>query len=248
MDDPVRSGAAAAKTFLTQNKLGVLSTISQSQNGFPFGSIVPYDIDPAGNVYIYISLIAEHYKNLRADKRASLIATDCFGSEDPQASARATLLLEFEPVDEQRAPTVKRNYEARFPNSINYEIQHNFLFMIGKPIKVRWIGGFGDIRWFSSADYAAAVPDVLAYDSNEIIKHMNEDHPDALIEIAKANSKLNLTEYSAQMIAICSENMTIRLRKKNVVEDVVAKFPRPVERPEQAREIVIETLKLARKT
>src|SRR6185295_8430683 len=100
MNKPQRSDVSQVKNFLTQHRQGVLSTISVSQKGFPFGSIVPYDIDAQGNVFIYISFIAEHYKNLQADARASLIATDPFGIDDPQAYARATLLATFEPVAE----------------------------------------------------------------------------------------------------------------------------------------------------
>ena len=48
------------------------------------------------------------------------------------------------------------------------------------------IGGFGDIGWVSPDRYRSATPDPLARDAHGIIRHMNEDHPDALFTYVKA--------------------------------------------------------------
>ena len=140
----------------------MLATTSVAAPGYPFGSITPYIIDGAGRITIYISLIAEHYRNLKADSRASILAADPFGGSDPQAHARATVLLTVQPVPDDERAAVSAAYEARFPQSINYEIAHNFVFMRGEPERVRWIGGFGEMSWIDRAAFQSARPDPLA--------------------------------------------------------------------------------------
>ena len=65
-----------ARDFITLNRTGFLSTISVSEAGYPFGSITPYDIDSEGRLIILIADISEHYKNLMADNRGSMLISD----------------------------------------------------------------------------------------------------------------------------------------------------------------------------
>ena len=136
-----------ARALLNQQKFGVLSTISLVSPGYPFGSVTPYALDQAGNLIIYISFLAEHYKNLQADPRASLIVLDWAQISNPQASARLTVLTQFKQVPKEESATVKSIYEDRFPGSIKPEIAANFEFMRGIPEKMRWIAGFGSMSW-----------------------------------------------------------------------------------------------------
>ncbi len=235
----------AARTLLATARYGVLSTLSASTDGFPFGSLTPYIIDEAGRITIYISLIAEHYRNIASDPRASLLVADPFGARDPQAHARATVLLRFSPVADDEVSAVTATYEGRFPASINYDIAHNFLFMRGEPIRVRWIGGFGAIGWIDGRDFAAAQPDPLADGALEIVNHMNEDHADALVELVRGFSSLDPRGKHVQMVGITTEGMTIRLSTHTESEDVIVPFPAPIG-PTEARGAVIQLLKDAR--
>lgn len=234
-----------ARTLLATARYGVLSTLSVSTDGYPFGSLTPYIIDETGRITIYISLIAEHYRNLSKDPRASLLVADPFGAHDPQAHARATVLLRFSPVTESEVSAVTQTYEARFPASINYEIAHNFLFMRGEPLRVRWIGGFGAIGWIDGRDFTAARPDPLAEGALEIVNHMNEDHADALIEIVRGFSSHDPQGKQVQMVGITAEGIAIRLSTLNESEDVIVPFPAPIG-PAEARGAVIRLLKDAR--
>jgi putative heme iron utilization protein len=54
--------------------LPVLSTISLDVPGYPFGSLTPYCFDENGQPIVYISLIAQHTRNIMADPRLSLTA------------------------------------------------------------------------------------------------------------------------------------------------------------------------------
>lgn len=235
----------AARTLLSTARYGVLSTLSVTNDGCPFGSLTPYIIDDSGRITIYISFIAEHYRNLARDPRASLLVADPFGADDPQAHARATVLLRFAPVPTDAVPAVTEAYEARFPASINYEIAHNFLFMRGEPYRVRWIGGFGAIGWIDAPSFIAARPDPLAEGALEIVHHMNEDHADALVDLVRGFSSHDPHGKRVEMIGISAEALTLRLHDAEERETITVPFPAPIGLTD-ARGAVIRLLKEAR--
>lgn len=247
MSDKAEQFAEAARTFILQNRYGMLATISASQGGYPFGSIVPYDVTEEGDIVIYVSLIAEHYKNLSSDPRASLIAANYFAYDDPQAAGRATALCDFIRVSEPEIGPIRSSYETRFPESINHEIAHNFVFMRGMPQRVRWIGGFGDIGWVNSDRYRGASPDPLSRDAFDIMKHMNEDHEEALRMFLKNAGKADPRLGAVRMTEIDSSGFTVILagHGERVAERI--SFSVPVRTPEQARSEFIRMLDEIRK-
>ena len=60
---PETSYAERARTILSLNQVGVLSTNSNKCEGFPFGSTMPYALDDAGRPLFLISAMAMHTKN-----------------------------------------------------------------------------------------------------------------------------------------------------------------------------------------
>jgi putative heme iron utilization protein len=247
MESKAKTRALEARAFLELNRLGILSTASQSHAGFPFGSIVPYDIDTEGRLVIYISLIAEHYKNLKVEPRSSMLVIDPFGVFDPQSRARATVLTTFEAVPDSEHAGVQKRYEARFPGSINYEIAHNFQFFRSEPVKIRWIGGFGDISWITPADLRLAPHDTVAYHGFEIINHMNEDHRDALLDLLRAHSEVPPDESRVEMVSVTSEGFQIASGSPERQRRVTIGFPNRLQSVGDSRTAMIELLKAARK-
>jgi len=238
--------ALKTRDFVTANRFGVLSTVSKSQGGYPFGSLTPYDIDPEGRLYIYISLIAEHFQNLSIDSRASLCITDPFAYSDPQASARATVLGRFVRIEEIKLRAVQESYEHRFPGAVNFEIAHNFLFMELKPERVRWIGGFGEIAWVEGERFCASKPDGLSYVSFSIIEHMNHDHADALLVLTRAFCKEAGEIKKVTMTAIHSHGFRIAYEKQGKRFEETIDFHKPINSAEEARVSIIALLKEAR--
>ena len=80
---PETSYAERARTMLSLNQVGVLSTHSNKCEGFPFGSTMPYALDDAGRPLFLISAMAMHTKNLQADPHASLFVTVPEAQSDP---------------------------------------------------------------------------------------------------------------------------------------------------------------------
>src|SRR3954453_11230278 len=69
---PEPSHAERVRTLVSQAKIATLSTCSRKHVGFPFGSLMPYALDPEGQHIFLISKLAMHTQNLKADQRASL--------------------------------------------------------------------------------------------------------------------------------------------------------------------------------
>ncbi len=238
--------AQEARDFITLNRSGTLSTLSVSHKGFPFGSLTPYDITPEGSIVICVSTIAEHFKNLVSDGRASLFVADPFGNADPQAHARATVLLKFEQVKPDAINATAAAYHARFPHSASTTLTHDFVFMKGTPERIRWIGGFGEIGWVDGAEFIKTTPDILAYTGMDAIRHMNLDHQDALRDYVKAFSSFNPKEYSLLMTHLHSAGFTITLANDSGEEKLEIAFPEILTDASKVREAMIGLLKSCR--
>src|SRR5262249_4316818 len=147
---------------------GVLSTISTRLAGYPFGSVVPYLLDHEARPVILISRLAEHTRNLDADARSSLLVHD--SSTDLQAGARLTLVGNAARVD-QGIDSLKARYLGYFPESERLFALGDFALYRIEPERLRWIGGFGDIRWVAPEDYRAPASH-LAEQEQDILAHM----------------------------------------------------------------------------
>ena len=83
--------AFSAKQLSRTHHSGVLGTHSTSMPGYPFGSVVPYYLTPAGDAIIYISDIALHTRNIKANDKVSLTIFDA-AEDDSQANGRVTIM------------------------------------------------------------------------------------------------------------------------------------------------------------
>ncbi len=164
-----------AKTLVRQQHSGVLSTHSQSVQGYPFGSVVPYFMTTEGNLIIYISQIAQHTRNIKGNTKVSMTMFDS-GQNDSQAAGRVTLLGDAELIDNE---DVTAQYLRLFPQAKGYQQTHDFMFYQIKAERIRYIGGFGKIFWINKSDWLS-LAEQWHHASNEIVQHMNDDHQDAM--------------------------------------------------------------------
>ena len=176
--------AERARTLVHDRVDGVLSTTSVEPAGFPFGSIVTYALDDDGAPLVLMSTMAEHARNLAADPRCSLLVAAAGDGAGRLAVARATLLGELTLVEDGQDDAVARYLEvhpgafwARFPDFAVHRLEVSSL---------RYVRGFGEMGWVTPADYAAAAPDPVAPGEAGIVRHVNDDHADALRTIVAA--------------------------------------------------------------
>src|SRR5438309_925442 len=147
-----------ARRLFLQQSFGVLSTISLDVPGYPFGSVTPYCADEECRPVIYISYIAQHTKNILADPRVSLtVVESTTGSDDVQARGRVTCIADVHPIakSETRGP---ERYFRYFPSAQQYDQTHDFGFFRLELVRIRFIGGFGQIHWVEPKQFMITNP------------------------------------------------------------------------------------------
>jgi putative heme iron utilization protein len=171
----------AARELFLGKSFGVLSTISLDVPGYPFGSVAPYCVDENGQPIIYISMIAQHTRNIVSDPRVSLtVVEEDIDSDDVQARGRVTCIADAKHIDaSDESAAAGARYFRYFPSSRQYEQTHDFTFFKLELVRIRFIGGFGQIFWIEPAEFVLKNPFSPAQEL-QIIQHMNNDHADVI--------------------------------------------------------------------
>ena len=217
------SSARQARELYARRHQGILSTLSLSMPGYPFGSVVTFAPDRQQRPLILISSIAEHTRNIKNDRRVSLTLTE--GGDDSQAEARLTLLGNASPVPETEIEDAAARYYRRFPHAAGYHRVHDFSFYRIEPLRGRYIGGFGSIHWIEAE--ALSLPNPFSEaDEAGMIEHMNRDHADAMLAYCKLFG-IEIGNETPRMSAIDSEGFDLMLghRLARIAFDVPAQTP-----------------------
>jgi hypothetical protein len=223
----------SARALLLEQKHGVLSTHSVAVPGYPFGSVTPYCLDRTGRPVILISRIAQHTKNIIADPRVSLTVVES-ADHDIQAHGRLTYLANAINITDEIEDVGERYYQY-FPSSAGYHETHDFSFYRLEPVRVRFIGGFGEIYWIGPADFLRANP-FTTKQERMITEHMNADHQAALKHYCRSLKNLDLDDHqSVTMVGIDGEGFDLlvgqRLHRLS--------FEQPVANMEEARQALV---------
>lgn len=198
--------ARQARELLLKEYRGVLSTHSKSMPGFPFGSVVPYCLDADGNPLILISRIAQHTHNLQKDPKCSLLVGER-DAEDVQAVGRLTVMAEAHKLaDPEAIEAAAGRYYRYFPESSQYHSAHDFDFWVLKPVRHRYIGGFGAIHWLDNVTLANPFANKAEV---SMVEHMNDDHANAIAHYVEL-SGLPATA-AATLVGLDTEGMHLRI-------------------------------------
>jgi putative heme iron utilization protein len=224
--------------------IGSLSTISRKQPGFPFGSLMPYGLDSQGRPIFLISTMAMHTQNLQADPRASLFVTEPDATGDALGSSRVTLIGSAIKIPEPELADARAVYLTGYPDSKYWVDFDDFFFYRMEVIDVYYVGGFGVMGWVPALDYSRAQSDPLVKHKNDIMQHMNADHKDALILLAKRFAGIEAQE--AEMTSVDRLGFHLRLKTQDGVKETRIAFLREVSDTSQTREVFVEMAKQAR--
>ena len=241
---PEPSFAERARTLLYLGRIGSLSTLSRKQPGFPFGSVMPYGLDINGRPVFLISTMAMHTQNLLADPRASLLVTQPDVTGDPLGAARVTLVGNVSSVVQCDLADARKLYLARYENSKYWVDFEDFSFYRMNVVDVYYVGGFGVMGWVTASEYAGAQPDPLADLAAEILEHMNADHKDALVLLARVFAGIGAEE--ASMTSVDRLGFHLRLKTKDGIRGARIAFLRDVTDSSQARKVLVEMVQHAR--
>jgi putative heme iron utilization protein len=155
------------------------ATLATSMEGWPYASLVLVAADHDASPLLLISRLAQHTQNLEGDGRVSLLFDGTAGRDDPLTGPRVTVLGTAARDDDPRA---KARFVARHPSSALYADFADFALWRVRVERAHLVAGFGRIHWVEAAqllhDAAGAAP--LAAGEPEIVRHMNEDHADAV--------------------------------------------------------------------
>jgi putative heme iron utilization protein len=225
-------------------RIGSLSTLSQKQPGFPFGSLMPYALDDRGRPIFLISTMAMHAQNLQADPRASLFVTESGASGDPLGSSRVTLIGSVSRTPVPDLAAARTVYLTHYPDSRYWVDFDDFFFCRMDVLDVYYVGGFGVMGWVTASDYFHAQPDPLLEHKSGIMRHMNVDHKDALVLLAERFAGIQAQE--AEMTSVDRLGFHLRLKTQQGVKGTRVAFSREVSDAAETREVFIEMVRQAR--
>jgi putative heme iron utilization protein len=230
------SPGAAARAYLRGHHGGFLSTLSARLAGYPFGSVAPYVLDHEARPLILISRLAEHTRNIETDARTCLLVND--PGTDLQAGARLTLVGDAARVSHS-VESLQARYLSYFPDAGRLFALGDFALYRIEPRDLRWIGGFGDIRWVPVEAYRPPA-NQLAEAEPDIIAHMNGEHAHNLHDYCRHVYGKNPA--AAHMVGIDCDGFDVR----GDGELLRFEFDAPVADAAAAREALVALARKAR--
>jgi putative heme iron utilization protein len=205
---------------------------------------MPYGLDGLGRPIFLISTMAMHTQNLQADPRASLFVTEPDASGDPLGASRVTLIGTVSRIPEPELAYARTAYLTRYPGSKYWVDFEDFFFYRMDVLDIYFVGGFGAMGWVAASEYSQAQPDPLAEHKRDIMQHMNADHKDALILLAKRFAGVEAQE--AEMTSVDRLGFHVRLKAQDRMRGARIAFLREVSNPAQTREVFVEMVRQAR--
>jgi heme iron utilization protein len=132
------------RALIRQQRWAALSTVDQK--GEPQASMVAYAFsEETGELYLHLSTLAEHTRNLLEHPQASLVISESDdGRADPQELARAGLNGTLIPIDtaDPGYAAARACYLRRLPDAApRFDFGDFALFRL-RVEKVRYVGGF----------------------------------------------------------------------------------------------------------
>lgn len=198
---PRPSLAEEARTLLASAKTGVLSTAAAAAGGHPSGSVVQFALlaDPGSgscSPVLALSSLSAHTRDLAADPRCSLtvLSPGFAGMEDGRVSMACVARKLSEGQEEQKA--ARAAYRLKHPDAFWADFGDFSWWRLdpveGKadPPSARIVMGFGRAGSASLSQLAAAAPDPVSGFSGPVAGHMNADHGDAVLAMARSATGL----------------------------------------------------------
>ena len=176
-----------ARTLLRTSRAGTLAVLNPGTGG-PGVSRVGISTDFDGTPIMLASALAPHTAALLADGRAALLLGET-GKGDPLAHPRISIDCSATQVDRDGPDhqRLRARYLAHQPKAKLYVDLGDFRFFRLVPQSASLNGGFGK-AYALAADLLVArtpVTDAIAAREAAAVEHMNEDHADAVAQMAR---------------------------------------------------------------
>jgi putative heme iron utilization protein len=188
--------------------------------------------------------MAVHTHNLKAEPRASLFVEQIGVDGDPLGAARATLMGTAQMVPSEEIAPVREQYLERHENSRYWVDFADFSFYRLEVMDVYYVGGFGVMGWVSADEYTVTAPDPLADSAAAIIAHMNTDHMDSMLQLARVYAGISGT--AATMTSVDRLGFTLRIKTKEGMKSTRINFLREVASSDETRKALVEMVRLVK--
>jgi len=235
--------AERARTLAHTEHHGSLATHSAVAPGYPFTSLAPFSTDPQGQPVFLFSELAQHTRNLSSNARSSLLVS-CAGADgSAPASARTTLIGDVVRVDDSTSD-LRSRYLQIHPDAGDWVDFADFAFYRMEVRRAYHVSGFGSMGWVEGAKYSAAAVDPLADAAESVIRHMNEDHADALILYARRFADFDAER--AKMSGIDRLGFDLLAERGAERRPLRVAFAAPVHSADEARRALVNMVRKAR--
>jgi len=236
------SAAEEARTIAASTNTGTLATLTAE--GDPWASFVTYGL-LGGAPVLCVSNLAEHGRNLAGDPRASIAIVAPDSGTDPLASGRVTLAGVVEKPTGDELTAARGAHLSAVPAAKYYVDYSDFTLWVLRVHRVRWVGGYGRMDSATGDAYAAAQPDPVQPRAAGAIAHLNADHAESLVAMAKA-----LGGYPDTTLATCTGadryGLDLRVTTERGVAYTRVGYPAPIDSFDELRSATVELARLAR--
>lgn len=232
--------------MVSRSTRGVLSTLSQRFDGFPFGSMVTFATDESGRPILAVSSLSPHTADLLADPRCSLLVNHSSSSSSNESSTSATTVVlvgTAEQVGGAEWAAVRAAYLKRHPDAFWVDFADFHLLRI-QPVKVRVTGNVASfaagasVAELSGDEYLDTPADPIAQFEDAIAGHMNKDHDDAIV--AMVNAALQVKVSSARILHVDQYGMVVETSLRGQVSRVRVAFPRQAESRKDVKDLIVQ--------
>src|SRR4029077_6915026 len=212
------------------------AALATSLGGAPYASLVLLAVDLDASPLLLLSDLAQHSRNIAFDPRVALLLDATEGHPDPLTGPRLTLLGRALPTDDRRSLA---RFIAHHPTRAAYAGFGDFHLYRIEVERGHLVAGFGRIDWIDAGDLLfAGDVGVLAAAEPEILKHMNDDHGDAIDRYA--HRLLGRRGPGWRMTGIDPEGIDLRNGGETARLDFAALVAVPVLSPEAARAALVQ--------
>jgi putative heme iron utilization protein len=240
-----RDAAEEARTLVSQMSVGYLATVGE--DGHPWCSLVVYGPTAAGDPVLLVSTMAEHGRNLMHDPRASLAINDPSLPGDPLDRPRITLAGRAVRPEGEAAEAALDAHAAAVPGAMLYAGWEDFSLWVLEVDRIRWVGGFASMATVSHDEYRAAEPDPTAPIAARSVAHLNKDHADGLLLIAR-----EIAGARGAVSAVCTgiDRYGIDLSCTGAGQSAATRalFAEPLQTPKDVRPATVALVRRARES
>lgn len=219
------------------------SLASLSGDGYPLASLTSVATDMSGHPVILVSRLSGHTGNLLANARVSILFAKS-GKGDPLAHPRISVMGEAQVIDRDRdeGRRARSRFLRRQPKAALYADFPDFLFVRIAIRHASLNGGFGKAFELGPSDLLTPVDGAgpLSEAEDEILEHMNADHPDTVGLYAVKLGKREGRGWS--MVSLDPDGFEVA----NGSEIARIGFGRPVLTADEARDRLVELARQAR--